>query len=279
MMKKKSRYAKQAALCVLLAVFGFFMAFPFIWMLLSSLKSPEEIIAVPIVWIPGDPKWENYVNIWSVLPLGRLYVNSIITTVLITFGILVTSSMAGFALAKYRFRGRETLFVLMLSTMMIPFFVLFIPLFFLVKEFGWTNSYAGLIVPNIVTAFGIFLMRQFCSGIPDELLQAARMDGASEGRIYLQIILPLQKQALAALGIFAFVYHWDSFLWPLVVVTDGTLNTLPLGLNSLRNAYSSQANMNMLMTGSALAVIPSLIVFVALQKYFVKGITMTGMKG
>lgn len=278
-MKKKSRYAKQAALCVLLAVFGFFMAFPFIWMLLSSLKSPEEIIAVPIVWIPGDPKWENYVNIWSVLPLGRLYVNSIITTVLITFGILVTSSMAGFALAKYRFRGRETLFVLMLSTMMIPFFVLFIPLFFLVKEFGWTNSYAGLIVPNIVTAFGIFLMRQFCSGIPDELLQAARMDGASEGRIYLQIILPLQKQALAALGIFAFVYHWDSFLWPLVVVTDGTLNTLPLGLNSLRNAYSSQANMNMLMTGSALAVIPSLIVFVALQKYFVKGITMTGMKG
>ena len=279
MMKKKSRYAKQAALCVLLAVFGFFMAFPFIWMLLSSLKSPEEIIAVPIVWIPGDPKWENYVNIWSVLPLGRLYVNSIITTVLITFGILVTSSMAGFALAKYRFRGRETLFVLMLSTMMIPFFVLFIPLFFLVKEFGWTNSYAGLIVPNIVTAFGIFLMRQFCSGIPDELLQAARIDGASEGRIYLQIILPLQKQALAALGIFAFVYHWDSFLWPLVVITEGSMNTLPLGLNSLRNAYSSQANMNMLMTGSALAVIPSLIVFVALQKYFVKGITMTGMKG
>jgi len=278
-MKKKSRYAKQALLCVLLAVFGFFMAFPFHLDAAFVLKSPEEIIAVPIVWIPGDPKWENYVNIWSVLPLGRLYVNSIITTVLITFGILVTSSMAGFALAKYRFRGRETLFVLMLSTMMIPFFVLFIPLFFLVKEFGWTNSYAGLIVPNIVTAFGIFLMRQFCSGIPDELLQAARMDGASEGRIYLQIILPLQKQALAALGIFAFVYHWDSFLWPLVVVTDGTLNTLPLGLNSLRNAYSSQANMNMLMTGSALAVIPSLIVFVALQKYFVKGITMTGMKG
>jgi len=278
-MKKGSRYAKQAALCVLLGFFGFLMAFPFIWMLLSSLKSPEEIIAVPIVWIPEEPRWENYLNIWSVLPLGRLYMNSIITTVLITFGILVTSSMAGFALAKYRFRGRETLFVLMLSTMMIPFFVLFIPLFFLVKEFGWTNSYAGLIVPNIVTAFGIFLMRQFCSGIPDELLQAARIDGASEGRIYLQIILPLQKQALAALGIFAFVYHWDSFLWPLVVITEGSMNTLPLGLNSLRNAYSSQANMNMLMTGSALAVIPSLIVFVALQKYFVKGITMTGMKG
>jgi multiple sugar transport system permease protein len=262
-----------------LAVFGFFMAFPFIWMVLSSVKTAEEIIAVPIVWTPQEPQWPNYANIWSVIPLVRLYANSLITTVLITLGILVTSSMAGFALAKYRFRGRDTLFLLMLATMMIPFFVLFIPLFFLVKEFGWTNSYAGLVVPNIVTAFGIFLMRQFCLGIPDELLQAARIDGASEGRIYVQIILPLQKQALAALGIFAFVYHWDSFLWPLVVVTDADLNTLPLGLNTLRNAYSSQANMNMLMTGSTLAVVPSLIVFTALQKYFVRGITMTGMKG
>lgn len=278
-MSRYAKFAKQTFICVLLAVFGFFMAFPFIWMVLSSIKTAEEIISVPITWIPHEPQWQNYVDIWSVIPLGKLYANSLLVTVLITLGILVTSSMAGFALAKYRFRGRETLFVMMLSTMMIPFFVLFIPLFFLVKEFGWTNSYAGLIVPNIVTAFGIFLMRQFCSGIPDELLQAARIDGASEGRIYLQIILPLQKQALAALGIFAFVYHWDSFLWPLVVITDGKLNTIPLGLNSLRNAYSSQANMNMLMTGSTLAVVPSLIVFVALQKYFVKGITMTGMKG
>ena len=278
-MSRYATYAKQTVICGVLAVFGFFMAFPFIWMVLSSVKTAEEIIAVPIVWTPQEPQWPNYANIWSVIPLVRLYANSLITTVLITLGILVTSSMAGFALAKYRFRGRDTLFLLMLATMMIPFFVLFIPLFFLVKEFGWTNSYAGLVVPNIVTAFGIFLMRQFCLGIPDELLQAARIDGASEGRIYVQIILPLQKHALAALGIFAFVYHWDSFLWPLVVVTDADLNTLPLGLNTLRNAYSSQANMNMLMTGSTLAVVPSLIVFTALQKYFVRGITMTGMKG
>lgn len=266
-------------ICIPLAVFGLFMAFPFLWMVLSSVKTAEEIIAVPIVWFSHEPQWKNYVDIWSVIPLDRLYMNSIIVTVLITLGILVTSSMAGFAMAKYRFRGKETLFMLMLSTMMIPFFVLFIPLFFIVKEFGWTNSYAGLIIPNVVTAFGIFLIRQFTGGIPDEMLQAARIDGASEWRIYWRIILPLQKQALAALGIFAFVYHWDSFLWPLVVITDEDYNTLPLGLNSLRNAYSSQANMNMLMTGSTLAVIPSLIVFVALQRYFVKGITMTGMKG
>lgn len=270
---------KQIMICIPLAVFGSFMAFPFVWMLLSSIKTAQEIISVPIKWFPTDPQWHNYQDIWSVIPLGNMYVTSLIVTLLITLGVLLTSSMAGFALAKYRFRGRELLFMLMLSTMMIPFFVLFIPLFFIVREFGWINSYAGLIVPNIVTAFGIFLMRQFTTGIPDEMLHAARIDGASEWRLYLTLILPLQKQALAALAIFSFVYQWDSFLWPLVVVSDDAMNTLPLGINMLRNAYSSQANMNMLMTGSTIIVVPSLLVFVLLQRYFIKGITMTGMKG
>lgn len=270
---------KQIMICIPLAVFGSFMAFPFVWMLLSSIKTAQEIISVPIKWFPTDPQWHNYQDIWSVIPLGNMYINSLIVTLLITLGVLLTSSMAGFALAKYRFRGRELLFMLMLSTMMIPFFVLFIPLFFIVREFGWINSYAGLIVPNIVTAFGIFLMRQFTTGIPDEMLHAARIDGASEWRLYLTLILPLQKQALAALAIFSFVYQWDSFLWPLVVVSDDAMNTLPLGINMLRNAYSSQANMNMLMTGSTIIVVPSLLVFVLLQRYFIKGITMTGMKG
>lgn len=270
---------KQTLICIPLAIFGSFMAFPFVWMLLSSIKSAEEIITVPITWFPSHPQWHNYKDIWSVIPLGNMYANSLIVTVLIVLGVLLTSSMAGFALAKYRFKGREVVFMLILSTMMIPFFVLFIPLFFIIKEFGWINSYAGLIVPNIVTAFGIFLMRQFTSGIPDEMIQAARIDGASEWRVYWKMILPLQKQALAALAIFSFVYQWDSFLWPLVVVSDEGMNTLPLGINMLRNAYSSQANMNMMMTGSTIIVVPSLLVFVLLQRYFIKGITMTGMKG
>ncbi|MFC4597038.1 carbohydrate ABC transporter permease [Cohnella hongkongensis] len=270
---------KQTLICIPLAVFGCFMAFPFVWMLLSSIKSAEEIIHVPITWFPENPQWHNYKDIWSVIPLGNMYVNSLIVTVLIVIGVLLTSSMAGFALAKYRFKGREVLFMLILATMMIPFFVLFVPLFFIIKELGWVNTYAGLIVPNIVTGFGIFLMRQFTSGIPDEMIQAARIDGASEWRVYWSMILPLQKQALAALAIFSFVYQWDSFLWPLVVVSDEGMNTLPLGINMLRNAYSSQANMNMMMTGSTIIVIPSLIVFVLLQRYFIKGITMTGMKG
>lgn len=270
---------KQICILIPLVILGSFMAFPFVWMIVSSLKTPAEMISVPITWVPAEPQWQNYTDIWQVTPLGRMYVNSIIVTVLITIGVLFTSSMGGFALSKYKFRGREWLFIAILSTMMIPFFVLLIPLFFIIREFGWTNSYLGLILPHIGNAFGIFLMRQFTSGIPDEMLQAARIDGASEWRIYWSLIIPLQKNALAALGIFVFVYNWDSFLWPLVVVNETTMSTLPLGLNMLRNAYNAQQNMNLLMTGSTVAVIPSLIVFVMLQRYFVKGITMTGMKG
>jgi len=276
-MKKST--VKQILILIPLIVFGAFMAFPFVWMITSSLKTPDEIIQVPIKWIPSEPQFRNYADIWSVTPLGRMYVNSIVVTLSITVGVLITSSMGGFALSKYRFKGRDGLFIAFLSTMMIPFFVLLIPLFFIVKEFGWTNSYLGLIAPHLANAFGIFLMRQFTMGVPDEMLQAARIDGASEWYVYWRIVLPLQRMALAALGIFVFVYNWDSFLWPLAVVSEESMSTLPLGLNMLRNAYNAQQNMNMLMTGSTIAVVPSLIVFVALQRYFVKGITMTGMKG
>lgn len=276
MMKKA---IKQLLLCVPLAIFGAIMVFPFLWMVLSSLKSPDEIISIPITWFASHPQWSNYTKIWSMVPLGRMYLNSIVATCAIAAGILLTSSMAGYALAKFQFKGRDTLLFLILSTMMIPFFVLLIPLFLIVNKFGWLDTYMGLIVPNIVTAFGIYLVRQFSLGIPTEMMQAARIDGASEWRIYWRLILPLQSTALAALGIFAFVYQWDSFLWPLVIINEQSMNTIPLGLNTLRNAYSSQANMNMLMTGSTLAVIPSLIVFVSLQRYFVQGITMTGIKG
>jgi multiple sugar transport system permease protein len=273
------RTAYQLLIFVSLLVLGSIMIFPFLWMILSSIKTPDEIISIPITWLPGHPQWENYSKIWSLIPLGRMYVNSIIATCTVTACILFTSSMSGYALAKFNFRGRDTLFFVILSTMMIPFFVLLIPLFFIVNMFGWLDSYIGLIAPNAVTAFGIYLVRQFSLGIPSEIMQAARIDGASEWKIYYRIIAPLQATTLAALGIFAFVYQWDSFLWPLVIINERSMSTLPLGLNMLRNAYSSQANMNMLMTGSTLAVIPSLIVFVSLQRYFVQGITMTGIKG
>lgn len=272
------KLAKPMLLYATLSIGAAFMAFPFLWMLTSSLKTPDEIIKVPVIWWPHHPEWSNYVKIWSIAPFARMFVNSILVTTVITAGILLTSSFAGYALAKFEFRGRELIFLFMMSTMMVPFFVLMIPLYFLMKEFGWIDTYWALIVPNVVTAFGIFLMRQFTVGVPDELIQAARIDGASEWWIYLKIILPLTRQALAALGIFAFVYQWDSFLWPLLVVQKQSLWTIPLGIDSLRTFSSAQANMNLTMAGSALAVIPSLIVFLCLQKYLVKGIALTGMK-
>lgn len=273
------RYLRSALIYLLLALGAAFTAFPFFWMVSSSLKTPDEIAHIPLIWLPHHPVWSNYSQIWSIAPFGRMFVNSIVVTCAVTLGILITSSMAGFALAKYRFRGREFIFFSMLSTMMVPFFVLMIPLYYMMKEFGWLNSYWGLILPNIVTAFGIFLMRQFTFGVPTELLQAARIDGASEWWIYVRVVLPLTRPALAALGIFAFVYQWDSFLWPLLVVQSKSLWTVPLGVNSLRTFINAQQNMNLVMTGATLAVVPSLLVFLFLQKYFVKGITLSGFKG
>uniref|UniRef100_A0A831TA72 Carbohydrate ABC transporter permease n=1 Tax=Thermorudis peleae TaxID=1382356 RepID=A0A831TA72_9BACT len=255
------------------------MMLPFIWMVLSSLMAPHEIMARPLVWFPARPQFENYARLAEVVPLGRMYLNSLIVTIAITAGVLFTSSLAGYGFAKFRFPGRDTLFISVLATMMIPFFVVLIPVFYLVSRLGWVDSYLGLIVPNLVTAFGIFFMRQYILSLPDELLDAARIDGASEFGIYWRIVLPLCGPALGALAILAFVYHWNSFLWPLIVVRSPELWTIPLGLNSLLIYASSPEVVNLQMAGATLAIIPVLIVFVLLQRWFVQGISLTGLKG
>ncbi|MCL4543029.1 MAG: carbohydrate ABC transporter permease [Chloroflexi bacterium] len=263
----------------LLVAGSLLMVGPFVWMVTSALKTPDELIAVPPVWWPGRPMWRNFVTVFTVLPLARMFLNSIVITAIISVAILLTSSLAGFGLAKYEWPGRDAVFVGILGTMMVPFFVLLIPLYFVVKTLGWLNTYQGLIMPNVVTAFGIFLMRQFILSLPDELLDSARIDGATEFRIYWQIVLPLLYPALAALGIFAFIYHWDSFLWPLLVIHSPSLYTVPIGLNSLRSFASSQQYLNLLMAGTAVAVTPSIAVFVTLQRHFVRGIALTGVRG
>ena len=187
---------------------------------------------------------------------------------LIVFGVLLSSSLAGFAFAKYRFPGRELLFYLILATMMIPFFVTLIPVFFIVRQLGWIDTYQGLVVPGLTSAYGIFLMRQFILTLPDELIDAARIDGASELMIYWRIVVPLVKPALATLGTFTFIASWNNFLWPLLVLNSRELMTLPLGVNSLRSLYAD--NTNLLMAGTAVAVVPMLLVFVFLQRYFIK---------
>lgn len=255
------------------------MVFPFLWMIDASLMTSSEIQSRPPVWFPASPQFSNFPKLLDVLPFWRLYLNSIIITAGTVFGVLATSSLAGFAFAKYQFPGRNVLFYIILSTMMVPFFVTLIPVFYIVRQLGWIDSYQGLILPGIVSAYGIFLMRQFSFSIPDELLDAARIDGASEPLIYWRIVLPLTRPALATLGTFTFIGSWNGFLWPLLVINSRDLMTVPLGLNSLRTFASEARNLDLLMAGTVLSVLPTLIIFIFLQRYFIQGIALTGLKG
>ncbi len=269
--------AARALKYFVLAGGAFLMVFPFVWMMIASLMTAGEIQMRPPVWLPAEPQFGNYSELARSIPIGRLYFNSLFTSGIIVLGVLLSSSLAGFAFAKYRFPGRELLFYLILATMMIPFFVTLIPVFFIVRQLGWIDTYQGLVVPGLASAYGIFLMRQFMVTVPDELLDAARIDGASEPMIYWRIVIPLVKPALATLGTFTFIGAWNNFLWPLLVLNSRELFTLPLGINSLRSLYAD--NTNLLMAGTAVAVVPMLLLFVFLQRYFIKGIALTGLKG
>lgn len=274
-----SRLARGTLTYTVLTIGAIIMILPFFWMISSSFMTSQEILARPVVWFPAKLRLDAYRSLSSAIPLGRMYLNSTIVTSLTAIGILLTSSLAGYGFAKFQFPGRDTLFLLVLATMMIPFFVVMIPVFYLISKFHWINSYQGLIVPNIVTAFGIFLMRQYMLSLPDEVLDAARVDGASEFQIYWRIVIPLSTPVIGALGILAVVYQWNTFLWPLIVARDANMWTIPVGLNSLQ-VYASNADViNMQMAGAALAIVPVIVVFLLLQRYFVRGIALTGMKG
>lgn len=255
------------------------MLTPFAWMISASLMTPPEIVARPPTWLPAVPQWQNYGDVAQVIPMGRLYLNSLVVTSATVAGLLLISSLAGYAFAKFEFPGRDWLFLATLGTMMIPFFVTLIPVYFVVKQLGWLDTYAGLIVPGLFSAYGIFLMRQFMLDLPNELIDAARIDGAHELTIYWRIILPLSLPALATLGTFAFINVWNAFLWPLLVITSRELFTLPLGLDSLRLYAGEARNLNLLMAGTSLAIVPVLILFVFLQRFFIQGIALTGLKG
>lgn len=263
----------------LLAIGAVVMLIPFYWMIVSSMMTPAEIIARPISLLPKNPSLDAYRGLRDAIPVYRMYFNSMIVTFCVTIGILATSSAAGYGFAKFHFPGRDALFLIVLGTMMIPFFVVMIPIFWMIGRWGWINSYQGLIIPHVATAFGIFLMRQYMLSLPDEVLDAARVDGASEFEIFWRIVLPLCTPALGALTILAFVYQWNSFLWPLVVARSDSMWTVPVGLNALRTYASSAQVVNMQMAGATMGVVPLLIVFLALQRYFVRGIALTGVKG
>lgn len=253
------------------------MVFPFVWMTLSAFKQPSEIIAYPPILFPANPSLDLLNRIWTEIDFKRYFANSLLVSVIVTLVQLFTSAFVGYVLAKYRFTGRNVLFFTIIATMMIPWPVLLIPQYLIVLKLGFMNTYWALILPALYSSFGIFLLRQFMHSIPDELIDAARIDGASEPNIFIRIILPMCGPALAALGIFVFMWSWDSFVWPLVVINSESMYTLPLGLATFTNQYwTDYAAVN---AGAFISVIPVLIVFLVLQRRFIEGIALTGMKG
>jgi multiple sugar transport system permease protein len=250
---------------------------PFLWMLLGSFRPNRELQQVPPTWLPQHPTLDNYRQLFRLLNFPQFFFNSALVAVSITLGNLIFCSMLGYALAKLRFPGKRTIFALVLGTLMIPGVVTFVPLFVLVSNLGMANSYPGLIFPFLAGPFGVFLMRQFILGLPDELIQAARVDGASEFRIFRSVIMPLCKPVLATLGILTFLTSWNQFLWPLVVAQSEDRYTLPVAL-AIYSIGEKKADYGLLMAGSVVVVIPVLLVFLALQRHFVRGIAMTGIK-
>lgn len=250
---------------------------PFLWMLLGSFRPNRELQQVPMSWLPRHATLNNYRQLFQVLNFPRFFFNSTVVAVTITLGNLLFCSMLGYALAKLSFPGKRVIFALVLGTLMIPGVVTFVPLFVLVSNLGMANSYPGLIFPFLAGPFGVFLMRQFILGLPDELIQAARVDGAGEFRIFASVIMPLCKPVLATLGILTFLTSWNQFLWPLVVAQSESRYTLPVAL-AIYSVGEKKADYGLLMAGSVVVVIPVLLVFLALQRHFVRGIALTGIK-
>lgn len=255
-------------------------AFPLVWMVLTSLKTPAETMQTPPVWIPATPSLDAYRQVSDVVQAGRSFLNSAIIATVTTAGILLTSLLAGFAFAKYEFRGRDIIFAVVIGTMFLPPIVTLIPLYRLVGYLRIDGGLAGVIAPNLANAFGIFLMRQFIRGVPDDLIDAGRMDGASELRIVFSIVAPSVTPAIAALALFAFVYHWNSYLWPLTVL-QGHTDKYPIviSLSRLLSYNRGAMNTNLVMAGATLAVLPPLILFAFLQRFFVDSVVSTGIKG
>ena len=265
----------RAALQVALLLGAVIMLSPFVVMLVVSLVPTQAFLARN--FSPANFSPANYIYTFQQVPFGRYYLNSIIVTVTVTILQITIASLAAFAFARLRFRGREALFLLYLSTLMIPFPVTLIPNFLIIKSLGWYDTLIALIVPSIFSVFSTFLLRQYYRGIPFDLDEAARMDGASSLRIWSQVIVPLSGPVLATLAIFVFQGTWNEFLWPLVVTTSDNVRTIPVGLAAFVGQYSTA--WGPLMAGSVIALLPVLIIYVLGQNWFVKGITLSGMGG
>jgi multiple sugar transport system permease protein len=253
------------------------MALPFVWMLLGSFKTTGELRQLPPTWLPENPTTENYTELFDRLNFPRYFFNSTVVAVAVTAGNIVFCSMFGYALAKLDFPGKRVLFAMTMATLMIPALVTFTPLFVLVTNMGIVNTHAGLILPFLAGAFGVFLMRQYISTFPDELLDAARVDGAGEYSIFFRIVLPNCGPAIATVGVLVFIANWNSFLWPLVVASTEDMYTLPVAL-ALFSVGQQESNLGLQMAGAVVVVAPLLILFFAMQRFVIQGVATSGLK-
>ena len=268
------RPGRAIAWCLLLAG-GLAMSAPILFMLTTSLKDAAQVY--DLRFIPVSPSLDNYKSILADGRFARWFLNSLGVATIVTLSNVFFDSLVGYTLAKFRFRGRRLVFIAILSTLMIPTEMLVIPWYLMASSLGWIDTYWGIMFPGMMTAFGTFLMKQFFETVPDDFLEAARIDGMGEVAIWWKVAMPLVKPALSALAIFTFLGNWTAFFWPLIVTTSRDLYTLPVGLSSF--AVEQQVQWEMIMTGASLATIPTLLVFLFLQRHIVRGIVMAGLKG
>lgn len=260
-----------------LIVAGIVMLLPLFWMIVGGFKSEWEVTAVPAIWLPSQWRWDNY---WYVISQGLIatgYKNSLILVTIVTVISVATSVVGGYVFAKLRFPGRDILFVGVISTLMLPGFLIQIPLFVMMAKLEWLNTYQAMIVPFLLTPFGIFMMKQYMTGLPTEYIDSARIDGASEVSVIWRIVFPLVKEAAAALAIFVFIQHWNELFWPLLVLRQREMFTLPLALFALNGDYNTV--FSLILAGATLAIIPVVIVYAVLQEHIIRGVTLTGLKG
>ncbi len=277
--KQFKKLSNKTFIYFLIAIFSFMYIFPFLWMLSTALKSPTELLNPNAAFFPESPQFKNFLRALQAIPFIKYTINTLIITITSMTGVITSASLVAYAFARLRWKGRNFLFIVMLSTLMLPAQVTLIPTFIMFKTFGWYNTFLPLTLPFFFGggAFNIFLLRQFYRSIPMDMSESAKIDGCSEFAIWWKIVLPLCKPILAAIAVFAFMGGWNDFYGPLIYLTDPELTPLALGLRAFQMQHGAQ--WELMMAGSLISMLPTLVLFFSFQKYFVEGITLTGIKG
>ena len=262
---------------VILLLLGIITVYPFVWMLFSSFKVNKEIMALEQHLLPQVFTVENYINMNARFNFMRFFANSLLVTIVITLAVIYTSTICGFVLSKYKFKGRELLFGFVLSTMMIPWCVTIIPKYSMIQKFGWLDSYKALIIPAMFSGFGIFNMKQHIATLPDEILEAARIDGANELFIFHRIIFPMAKNGISSIAIFQFLWAWEDYLWPYLIISTKEKQLLAVGLKMFSGQYST--DYGALFAATVISIIPVLLIYIIFQKQFIAGVASAAVKG